>query len=169
MRKNLSGVLIRKRSKYSEKMFIQIAAVPYVNDVVFLPLSPLAGLAAEWSRDLHPGLHRDVTVTWHTHGQNPQVLRLPMTGKKLLLKWNEDQRPQRGLLSTESGICLQESSAVIPHWAPVTSSSSVKQLPTGQRLLANRGTNQLLLRNRQLSFAPETSVHPGIPPPAATS
>lgn len=53
-------------------MFIQVAAVPHVNDAVFLPL-PLAGLAAEGSRGLHPGLHRDVTATQHTRGQNPQV------------------------------------------------------------------------------------------------
>lgn len=56
---------------------------------------PLAGLAAEWSRDLH----RDVTVTWHTRGQNPQVSKLPILLEKRLRKWNKGLRPQRALLS----------------------------------------------------------------------
>lgn len=132
----------------------------------FLPLFPLAGLAAEWSRDLHPGLHSDVTVMWpmvRIHGcwgfydwkkTSPEV------------KWRS--KTTESPLSTESGIYLQESSAVIPHWAPVTSSSSVKQSPTGQRLLANRGTNQA--QAAQLpSWDLSAPTHPGIPPPAATS
>lgn len=50
---------------------------------------------------------------------------------------------------------------MIPRWAPVTSSSSMKQPPTGQRLLANRGTNQLLLQEQaaQLAFLKPQCTH----------
>lgn len=83
--------------------------------------------------------------------------------KKLLLKWNEDQRPQRALLSTESGVCLQESCSsdstlgacyllLIHETTPNRAKAPGKQ---GNKSAAATGTGSS-------ACLPKTSVHPHI-------
>lgn len=103
MRKTLSSVFTQKLSKYSEKVFIQVAAVPRVNDAVFLPLPPCRPGCWVKQRSAPMSRLHDTPMARIHRCQGSYYW------KKLLLKWNEDQRPQRALLSTESGICLQES------------------------------------------------------------
>lgn len=165
MRKNLSSIFTRKQSKYPAKCSSKQQLCP-VWVMQFFCLSPLAGLAAEGSRDLHAGAHRDVTAMWHTPGQNPQLLSLPITGKnspevKWRSKTRESPAKQRQVFVCRKAQQRFLTGCLLPH-------PCLWNNPQQGKAPAKQGNKSAQGQAAQLAFLKLSApTHPGIPPPAA--